>query len=68
MNNQSINQKKKKKKRKTVEDEKTKKKIVLSKEELDMIRKIQEGDFADGYDPYEVIIILIYIRLYINNL
>ncbi|KAG4108680.1 BOP1NT domain-containing protein [Neocallimastix lanati (nom. inval.)] len=42
---------------KTVEDEKTKKKIVLSKEELDMIRKIQEGDFADGYDPYEVWII-----------
>ncbi|KAG4097015.1 BOP1NT domain-containing protein [Neocallimastix lanati (nom. inval.)] len=38
---------------KTVEDEKTGKKIVLSKEELDMIRKIQGGDFADGYDPYE---------------
>jgi len=36
-----------------------------------MIRKIQGGDYADGYDPYEVIIIKqkksLYIRILINH-
>jgi len=40
-----------------------------------MIRKIQGGDFADGYDPYEVLIItskkkityIIKLIIYINS-
>lgn len=38
---------------KTVEDEKSGKSVVLSKEEIDIIKKIQGGDYADGYNPYE---------------